>query len=146
MTMKEQQDEMVKNLKNWQKLESQSISNTAQVIQNTDHPIIQLIMEIIQRDSQMHRYVQGWIAHSLERKAITLCPDDMVEIWNTVEQHIDLEKQMLENVRTQLSKMEDKSILLVQQYLLKYLEDDETKHNNLLSYLETVKKGMRDSG
>ena len=146
MTMQDIQGEIPDNMKKWQKVESQSVSNTAQVMQKTDHPIIQLIMEIIQRDSQMHRHVQGWIAHSLERKAITLSPDDMVEIWTTVEQHINLEKQMLENVREQLSKIEGKNILLVQQYLLKYLENDETKHNNLLSYLETVKKGMRDSG
>ena len=146
MTMKEKQEEMLENVKNWQKLESQSVSNTAQVIQKTGNPVIQIIMEIIQHDSQMHRRVQKWIADSLEGMPVTLNPDDMVEIWDKVQNHIDIEKQMLENVQKQLSTIEGKNIMLVQQYLLKYLVEDETKHYNLLSYLETVKKGMRDSG
>ena len=146
MTMKEQQEEMLKNVKDWQKLESQSVSSAAQVIQKTDNPVIQLIMEIVQQDSQMHRRVLEWIANSLERTSITLNPDDMVEIWNEVQNHIDIEKRMLENIQKQLLSIEGKNIMLVQQYLLKYLIEDETKHNNLLRYLEVVKKGMRDSG
>jgi len=144
--MKEQQEEMLRNVRNWQKLESQSVSNTAQVIQKTGNPVIQIIMEIIQQDSQMHRRVLEWIVNSMEGTSITLNPDDMVEIWDEVQNHIDIEKRMLENVQKQLSVIEGKSIMLIQQYLLQYLIEDETKHNNLLSYLETVKKGMRDSG
>ncbi|MFC2047780.1 hypothetical protein ACFLTK_05880, partial [Chloroflexota bacterium] len=102
--------------------------------------------EIIQGDSQMHRRVQQWIASSLESTTVTLNPDDLSEIWETIVKHIDLEKRMLQNVQNQLSSIEGKNFMLIQQYLLKYLIEDETKHNNLLNYLELVKKGMRDGG
>ena len=32
--------------------------------------------------------------------------------------------------------------MYIQEYLLKYLQEDETKHTNLLKSLEELKKGM----
>lgn len=145
MTVKELQQGIINNLKNWQKIESQSVSKTAQVIEKTGNPIILLVMEIIQRDSQMHYRVQEWIAASLERIGWSLSPDDLNEVWHIIQQHIELEKKMIESAQEQLSKFEGKRGMLVQQYFIKYLLEDETKHSHLLEYLESVKKGMRDS-
>jgi hypothetical protein len=141
MTVKDLQQGIADNMKRWQKIEDASIASTGRIIEKTDNPIIRLTMEIIQRDSQMHYLVQEWIADSLEKKAVALTPDELNVIWDLVERHISLEKRMMEIVEQTLGSLKGKR-MVVQEYLLSYLLEDETKHNNLLAKLETIKKGM----
>jgi hypothetical protein len=141
MTIKDLQQEIAGNMKRWQKIEDASIASTGRIIEKTDNPIVRLTMEIIQRDSQMHYLVQEWIADSLEKKAVALTPDELNTIWDLVERHISLEKRMMEIVELTLSSLKGKR-MVVQEYLLSYLLEDETKHNNLLAKLEAIKKGM----
>ena len=141
MTVKDLQQGIADNMKRWQKIEDASIASTGRIIEKTDNPIIRLTMEIIQRDSQMHYLVQEWIADSLEKKAAALTPDELNTIWDLVERHINLEKRMMEIVEQTLGSLKGKR-MVVQEYLLSYLLEDETKHNNLLAKLETIKKGM----
>jgi hypothetical protein len=141
MAIKDLQQEIAGNMKRWQKIEDASIASTGRIIEKTDNPIIRLTMEIIQRDSQMHYRVQEWIADSLEKKAVALTPDELNAIWEMVERHISLEKRMIEIVEQTLGSLKGKR-MVVQEYLLSYLLEDETKHNNLLAKLETIKKGM----
>jgi hypothetical protein len=141
MTITDLQQEIAGNMKRWQKIEDASIASTGRIIERTDNPIIRLTMEIIQRDSQMHYLVQEWIADSLEKKAVSLTPDELNAVWEMVERHISLEKRMMEIVELTLHSLKGKR-MVVQEYLLSYLLDDETKHNNLLAKLETIKKGM----
>ncbi len=93
MTSKEVHQEIVSNMRRWQKIENASVASTGNVIERTENPIVRLIMEIIQRDSQMHYRVQGMIADSLESRAITLTPDELSEVWGLIEKHIELEKK-----------------------------------------------------
>ena len=141
MTIKELQQEIAGNMKRWQKIEDASIASTGRIIERTDNPVIRLTMEIIQRDSQMHYIVEEWIADSLEKKAVTLTPDELNAVWEMVEHHISLERRMIEIVEQTLASLKGKR-MVVQEYLLAYLLEDETKHNNLLAKLETIKKGM----
>jgi len=141
MTIRELQQEIAGNMKRWQKIEDASIASTGRIIEKTDNPIIRLAMEIIQRDSQMHYIVQGWIADSLEKKAVALTPDELDAVWEMVEHHISLERRMIEIVEQTVASLKGKR-MVVQEYLLAYLLEDETKHNNLLAKLETIKKGM----
>lgn len=145
MTTKELQHEIISNMKHWQKVEDASIASTGQIMQQTDNPIVRLIMEIIQRDSQMHYRVQGWIADSLDYRTVTLTPEELEGIWKTIEHHIDLEKKSLEMARQSLGLLKGKKMVL-QEYLLHYLAEDEKKHNDLLNNLEMIKKGLRPSG
>ncbi|MCP4632953.1 MAG: hypothetical protein GY855_08495, partial [candidate division Zixibacteria bacterium] len=69
MSTKELQEQVVDNMKRWQKIENASVASTGKVIEATDNPIVRLIMEIIQRDSQFHYRVQEMIVDSLETKA-----------------------------------------------------------------------------
>ena len=110
-------------------------------MENTENPIIRLVMEIIQRDSQMHYLVQQWIADSLESKTVTLTPDELARVWSLIERHTEIEKIMVGIVQEALNSLKGKK-MYVQEYLLKYLQDDEIKHTNLLNSLEGLKKGM----
>jgi len=145
MTTKEAQQEIVANMRKWQKVENASVASTGKVIEKTNNPIVRLVMEIIQRDSQMHYRVQDMIADSLESKALTLSPDELGEVWGMIEQHIELEKKTVNLAHEALAAMEGKK-MVVQEYLLHYLLEDENKHNHILEQLETIKKGMYPYG
>ena len=96
MTTKEGQKELVSNMRKWQRIEDASVSSTGQIIEKTDNPLVRLVMDIIQRDSQMHYRVQEFIADSIERKAVSLTPDELVQVWDMIEKHIDIEKRSVE--------------------------------------------------
>jgi hypothetical protein len=145
MATKEIQEKIVANMKRWQKIENASVSSTGQIIEKTDNPIVRLIMEIIQRDSQMHYRVQEFIVDSLESKTISLNPDELAQVWDKIETHIELEKETIRIAKETLETMKGKK-MIVQEYLLNYLMIDEDKHNEVLDKLESIKKGMYPYG
>jgi hypothetical protein len=145
MSTKEIQQQIVANMKKWQKIEDATVAATGMIIEKTDNPVIRLIMEIIQRDSQMHYRLQEWIADSLELKTVSLSYDELDRVWALIEKHIELEKKTLAMAKQSLEALKGKK-MVIQEYLLNYLAEDEQKHNNLLAHLEGIKKGMRATG
>jgi hypothetical protein len=145
MTTKEIQEKIIDNMHRWQKVENASVASTGNVIAKTDNPIVRLIMEIIQRDSQMHYRVQELIADSLESKTIALNPDELGKVWDMIEKHIKLEEKTVELATEALEALKGKK-MVVQEYLLDYLLIDENKHNKILETLGTIKKGMYPYG
>lgn len=143
---KEAQDKLVENIKRWQKIENAAVASTGRIIESTGNPIVRLVMEIIQRDSQMHFRVQETIAASLETQSITLSPDEMGRVWEMIEKHIELEKETVALAQASLSAIKGRKGMVVQKYLLEYLLADEQKHNDLLSNLESLKSGMYPYG
>ncbi|MDY6911400.1 MAG: hypothetical protein SVM79_03455 [Chloroflexota bacterium] len=142
---KELQQDIVTAMKQWQKVEDASIASTGQIIEKTENPLIRLVAEIIQRDSQMHHRVQQFIADSIEHKAISVSPDELVQIWKLIEKHIDIEKKTIEMAEKALARLKGQQGMIVQDYLIKYLLEDEQKHNGLLSRLDDIKKGIYKS-
>ncbi len=145
MSTREVQEQIVDNMKRWQKIENASVASTGAVIEKTDNPVMRLVMEIIQRDSQMHFRIQELIADSLESKTITMTPEDLASVWDLVEKHIRLEKKTVELANESLAALKGKK-MVVQEYLLDYLRIDEEKHDKVLASLETIKKGMYPYG
>jgi hypothetical protein len=142
---KEIQDQIVKNMHAWQKIENASVASTGRVIEKTDNPIIRLIMEIIQHDSQMHYRIQELIAASLETMTVSITPEELGDVWSLIEKHIDLEKKTIELALDSLEALRGRK-MVVQEYLLDYLRIDEEKHNKVLETLSTIKKGMYPYG
>jgi len=145
MSTKEIQQQIIANMKKWQKIEDATVATTGMIIEKTDNPVVHLVMEIIQRDSQMHYRLQEWIADSLESKTVTLTYDELDRIWSLIERHIELEKKTVAMAEQSLEAIKGKK-MVIQEYLLNYLAEDEKKHKNLLLHLEGIKKGMRASG
>jgi hypothetical protein len=145
MTTKEVQEKIVDNMKRWQKIEKASVASTEAVIEKTENPVVRMVMEIIQRDSQMHYRIQQMIADSLEIKAISLTPEELASVWGLIEKHIQLEKNTVELANEALAALKGRK-MVVQEYLLDYLLMDEEKHNKVLDSLETIKKGMYPYG
>jgi len=142
MATKEGQKEIVSNMRKWQKIEDASVSSTGQIIEKSDNPLVRLVMEVIQRDSQMHYRVQEFIADSIERKAVSLTPDELVQVWDMIEKHIDIEKKSVELAEQAVAALKGQQGMIVQEYLIDYLLADEKKHNELLSQLDNIKKGI----
>ena len=145
MSTKETQEKIIDNMHRWQRIENASVASTGNVIERTDNPIIRLVMEIIQRDSQMHYRIQDMIAHSLESGTISLSPDELSEVWDMIEKHIKLEEKTVELANEAKEALKGKK-MVVQEYLIDYLLIDEQKHDKILETLETIKKGMYPYG
>jgi hypothetical protein len=146
MSTKEAHEQLVKNMRKWQKIENAAVSSTGAVIDKTDNPVIRTVMEIIQRDSNTHYQIQGMIADTLEKAPIPLTPEDCAAVWDLVEKHIEIEKSTIEMAKSCLSAIEGQKAMTVQRYLLEYLLRDEEKHDALLANLEGIKKDMYPYG
>lgn len=141
MSMKEVQQELADSMRHWQKIEDRSVESTGQVIAKTENPLIRLVMEIIQRDSQIHHRVQQFIIDSIENKPVALSTDEMASISEMIDNHLQIENDMVGLVDKALSDVKDKK-MLVQEYLLNFLVEDEKKHASMLNALGSIKKGM----
>jgi hypothetical protein len=141
MKVKELNEQIVSGMERWEKIEDGALVSTARIIEKTDNPFIRLVMEIIRRDTGMHHAVQEWIARSIAGDAAALSYDDMDRVWNQVEQHMEAERQMMTMVKEMLAAVKGKRMVM-QEYLLNFLLEDETKHANLLSRLEQIKMGL----
>ncbi len=145
MTTKEIQEKIIDNMHRWQKIENSSVASTGYVIEQTDNSLIRLVMEIIQRDSQMHYRIQEMIINSLNSGTMSLNPDELVDVWDLIEKHIKLEQKTVELANEAKEALKGKK-MVVQEYLLDYLLIDEEKHNKILENMETIKKGMYPYG
>jgi len=146
MSLKDAQRKLGQIMERWQKIEDSSVASTGKIIEKTDNPIVRLVMEIIQRDSQMHHRVQQLIADSQKNKALALRPDELGEVWEMIEQHVKLEKATIKLAKESLAAIGRAKGMVVQAYLLEYLLKDEKKHDALLKDLAKIKKGMYPYG
>jgi len=143
--MKDRLAKLADVMKRWQKLENAAIAQTARVMEETEHPLIRAVMEVIQNDSKNHYAIQQLIIDSLEREHINVVVDDMKKVWDSIEKHIQLEKKTIEMAAEALESLQG-SHNVVQMYLLHYLKADEEKHDRLLADLSQIKKGMYPYG
>jgi hypothetical protein len=137
-TQKEMNESLLKTLKIWQVVEDQSVKSTKTIISKTKNPIVKHIMEIIQQDSAMHKRIQQLIIDNFEKQAFTLTPEELGEVWELVDKHIELEKETLRLAEE--SRKNSKNFLV--RYLLGYLTTDEQKHNEILAQMEDIKSGI----
>jgi len=145
MTTKEMQENVVESMKEWQKVENASAASTGKIIENTDNPVVRLIMEIIQHDSNTHYRVEEFVSDSMGDKMVSLTPEEMGDIWMMIEQHIELEKKMVTAAERLLESMRGK-FMVIPQYLIEYLLEDEKKHSNMLDRLQKIKIQMYPYG
>ena len=135
---KEMNEQLVKTLKKWQVVEDQSVKSTTEIMAKTKNPIVKHIMEIIRQDSAMHKRIQQLIIDSFETQAISLTPEELGDVWELVEKHIELEKETIRLAEE--SRKNSKNFVI--RYLLGYLMTDEQKHNEILQQMEDIKSGM----
>ena len=141
MSMKENLENLAGTMKRWQKLENAAIAQTARIMEETEHPLIRAVMEVIQNDAKNHYAIQQLIIDIVEKEYVNVFTDDLVKVWDSIEKHIQLEKKTIEMADESLKALEG-SKNVVQLYLLDYLRADEEKHDKLLADLDRIKKAM----
>jgi hypothetical protein len=144
-TMKQDQERLVDTLRSWQKVEERSAKSAAEVIDATGNPLLREVMDVIRSDSLRHREVQQHLIDSFTRRAPSLTPEELAEVWDRIEEHIELERKMIHSVEDALAAVAGKK-MMVQEYLLRYLLADERKHDSLLADLDRIKRGMYPYG
>ena len=137
-TQKEIDDRLVVLMEKWQKYEDDTIKMTTDIVGKTKNKLIKQVMEIIRQDSAQHRRVQQFIIDSLTKEALQLQPEELADIWDMIEKHIEMEE---ETVRLAEEARKD-TRLLAQKYFINYLLTDERKHVEMLDRLNDIKKGM----
>ena len=145
MSTQDLQEKIIANMRRWQKIENATVDQMDEIIEKTDNPLIQLVMEIIRADSQNHFRVQELIATTLESGTQSFSPDEFVEVWDLIENHIKTEKEA-EKIAADCVEMLKGKKMVIQEYLLHYLLEDEAKHDRLLENMDMMKKGMYPYG
>lgn len=134
---------MVEVLRQWQKIERQAMSFTAEISERTESTLIRLVMDIIRHDSHMHHRVQQFLIDSVTKESTTVTREDVAAIWDSIEEHDAIEKQTIQ-LAEQLKK---DAWTPVHKLLLEYLLRSESLHDSLLEQLGEFKRDMtRASG
>lgn len=135
--------QMVEVLRRWQGLERETMSATAEILEQAQNPLIRIIMEIILHDSHMHHRVQQFLIQSLTEKDVAVSREEVAEIWEKIEAHDEMERKTI----ALATELKNKAWSPVHKQLLGYLLTDEAKHDSLLVQLNEMKKDMsRASG
>ncbi len=127
---------LIKVLRDWQKLEDESISHADATIKKTRNKLVKMTMEMIKHDSQKHRVMQQLLIDSLTTESLVLAPDDLANLSEGLNKHLAAEAKTLELADKALRNSE----LFVTRYILSYLIADEQKHHSLLSKLNELKR------
>ena len=136
-------DNMVKVLRQWQGIERQAMSFTAEISEQTESTLIRLIMDIIRHDSHMHHRVQQFLIDSVTKESTTVTREDVAAIWDSIEEHDKLEKQTVKLA----GDLKKDAWTPVHKLLLEYLLRSESLHDSLLEQLGEFKADMsRASG
>jgi rubrerythrin len=127
---------LVKVLKDWQKLEDESINHADATMKKTRNKLVKMTMEMIKNDSQKHRVMQQFLIDSLTRESPVLAPEDLADLADGLNKHLAAEAKTLELADKALQHSE----LFITRYILSYLIADEQKHHALLSKLSELKR------
>jgi len=145
METKETQDRLVKTLKQWQKIEEETVLSTEEIIAPATSPIPRIISEIIQRDAQNHLRVHEVIIRSHEKEGFCLSVEEFEELSAVLSRPVQVENRLFESAEEALGLIKGKKIPL-HEYFLHYLQEDEKKHKEMPEQLENLKKLVPASG
>ncbi len=126
----------LKIIKEWQRLEDDTINYSSEMMKKTKNPLIRMTMEMIKNDSQKHKAMQQMLIDSLTKEALHLTPEELAVLSDGLNKHIAAEGKSLELADKALKNSE----LFVTRYILSLLVADETKHHNMLGKLNDLKR------
>ena len=131
-------NKFLKNMRDWQKLEDETIRYSEAMLKKTKNPLIKMTMEMIKSDSQKHKVMQQMLIDSLTKEALCLSVDELAVLSEGLEKHMAAEAKSLELADAALKNSE----LFVTRYVLSYLIADEQKHHSLLGKLNELKQAV----
>ena len=132
----EQSGAFLKVIREWQKLEDETIKHADNMMKKSKNRLVKLTMEMIKHDSQKHKAMQQMLIDSITKEPFILSPDDLRSLSDGLNKHLAAEAKSLELADEALNNCE----LFVTRYILSYLIADEQKHHSLLGKLNELKR------
>jgi len=135
--MVESQTHFEKGIEKWKKLEDVTIESCDKIMAGTSNELVKTIAGLIKTDSQKHKEILDMIGNTLNG-TITLTPEELGEIAELIESHLELEKNSITLAEEEFAE----SRHFVIRHLLSYLLMDEQKHYKLMSQLRDFQKRL----
>jgi hypothetical protein len=132
----EQSAAFLKIIKDWQKLEDDTIKHADTLMKKSRNRLVKLTMEMIKHDSQKHKAMQQMLIDSITKEPFVLSPEELGALSDGLNKHLAAEAKSLELADEALNNCE----LFVTKYILSYLIADEQKHHALLGKLNELKR------
>lgn len=129
-------DKIIRHFREWQNLENETYSLADDLQKKTSNPFIQMIMEVIKRDSQKHRVMQQFIIDALTKEAVHLTPEELIPIAEILDNHIKAEAQSMA-LANACAVEESKNFFV--DFVVEALLADEAKHHSMLRTLDHIK-------
>lgn len=126
----------VKIMKDWQRLEDETIKFAEEMLRSNKNPLVRMVMEMIKNDSMKHKVMQQMLIDSVTKEAIHLSPEELSSISESLNKHMQAEAKSLELADAALRQSE----LFVTRFILSMLIADETKHHKMLGNLNELKR------
>lgn len=126
-------------LRRWQEVELDAIRSAAEILERTQNPIVQLVMDVMQNDSERHHWVLQMLIDGIEHGSFGLTRQEMEEVAEPIERHARIEEGMVSAVRDALGLSEEMDSPF--KAMLEYLLDDEQKHAAMLERLKKTSLG-----
>ena len=93
-------------------------------------------MESIKHDSEKHKLIQQMIIDSITKEAISISPDELSEMSDMLNNHMEAEAESLCLTDAAFAKSE----LFFTRFLFSYRIADEAKHHGLINELNDLKR------
>jgi hypothetical protein len=126
---------VVKNFKEWQELENETIRLSEDLRKKSDNSFVKLIMEIIRRDSEKHKIMQQFVIDSFTKEAMHLAPQDLIPLADVLEKHIKAEARSMGLANACIAGTKN----FFASFVASALISDEVKHHEMLTMLDQIK-------
>ena len=133
--MHHNEEAVVKNFKEWQQLENETIRLSQDLKKKSDNPFVKLIMEVIERDSEKHKIMQQFIIDSFTGEAMHLAPHELIPLADILKKHIQAEAKSMGLANACLAGTHN----FFASFVASALISDEVKHHEMLTMLDHIK-------
>lgn len=134
----EKREQFLSDLYEWLSVESDTVMKCSEIQEETDNPFVQLVAEIIRGNAKTHIRILNLIHECLTRKAVSLTPDELGQIWELAQGYMELESKSIEMAEQAISS----SRIFIIKQLLTYMLEDKTRNVKLVGHLEDFKKRL----
>jgi MoxR-like ATPase len=136
-------DKLVQHFREWQNLENDTRGLAEDLQKKTNNPFIQMIMEVIKRDSEKHKVMQQFVIDALTKEAVHLTPQELIPLADVLEKHIAAETKSM-GLANACAAENSKNYFV--DFVVSALMEDEAKHHQMLKTLDHIKGAVYPYG
>lgn len=128
-------EEFQKVIQELQKIEDNAVVRAGSMMLKAKNPFFKVIMESLKHDSEKYRLIQQIIIDNITKDAAGIDPDELNEMSDMLNNHLEAEAESLRLAHIALAKSEQ----FFTRFMLSYLIADKDKHQGLIDQLNDLK-------